>query len=136
MKSAAITACLLITLSSCSNKHDTYVLHVSEPDTPQNRAIGNWTNYHSGNIDLAGVRIQQFPDNREFEPWEGRHPAMILYVMWDGRVNQIGYKPDGSVQENFWWQITEGNGRYLWENLDYSVGSDPNFKIHSIPIQG
>ena len=61
---------------------------------------------------------------------------MILYVMWVGRVNQIGYKPDGFVQENFWWQITEGNGQYLWENLDYSFGSDPNFKIHSKPIQG
>ncbi len=61
---------------------------------------------------------------------------MILYVMWDGSVNQMGYSPSGDIVEDFWWSIEEHGLNYVWEQLDYSVGSDPNFKNHEKPIRG
>lgn len=99
-------------------------------------SIKAWKNIHRANLDLAGVLLQQFPDSSlEAPSFEGKHPAMILFVMWDGRVNQIGYEPSGKISENFWWDLNEGDRdySYIWEQLDYSHGSDPAFAHHHDP---
>ncbi len=109
---------------------------IPSPPETKNVTKGKWTNIHSSNPDLAGVLVQQFPDSSfEAPAWEGKHPAMILFVMWNGRVNQLGYEPSGMVRENFWWNMetSEHNYSYIWEQLDYSLGSDPNFKHHRDP---
>ena len=92
-----------------------------------------WRNIYEGNPELAGVLVQQLPDNAAEAPrWRGKHPAMILFVFWGGRVRQFGYSPDGIVKEDFWWQITPDQS-YIWQQLDYSKGSDPRFRHHADP---
>jgi len=95
-----------------------------------------WTNKHLGSADLAGVSIQQFPDCVHESPaWDGKHPAMILFVMWDGRVNQVEYEPSGKIRSDWWWDINKEKHdySYIWNDLDYSHGSDPNFERHQKP---
>ena len=109
---------------------------IPSPPEIKNVITGKWTNIHFSNPDLAGVLVQQFPDNPYEAPaWEGKHPAMILFVMWNGRVNQLGYEPSGKVRENFWWNIesSEHDYSYIWEQLDYPQGSDSNFMHHRDP---
>ena len=103
---------------------------------PVSDVIGKWKNIHEGNPELAGVEIQQYPDSAlEAPAWEGGHPAMILFVMWDGRVNQRGYRPDGTVREDFWWDLNDKKDYYshIWDELDFSVGGDPDFLRHPDP---
>jgi hypothetical protein len=108
---------------------------VQAPETFDD-SIGDWKNIHSMNPELAGVLVQQFPDSSfGASVYQGAHPAMILFVMWDGRVNQIGYEPSGKAEENFWWNLNERprDYSYIWEQLDYSKGSDPEFMRHRDP---
>ena len=112
-----------------------YAVEVSVP-VIRDTSTGAWKNIHRANPDLAGALVQQFPDSSlEAPAWEGKHPAMILFVMWDGRVNQIGYKPSGKIAEDLWWNLNEGDRdySYIWEQLDFSHGSDPAFEHHHDP---
>ena len=74
-------------LVSCSTPDSSEGLPIPvEAQTPTVRdtSIGAWKNIHRANPDLAGVLVQQFPDNPYEAPeWTGKHPAMILFVMWD-----------------------------------------------------
>lgn len=80
---------------------------------------GTWSNRYEGDASLAGVIVQQFPDNLQTAVlYEGRHPAMILYVFEDGKVNQVGFTPDGEVREDFWWEIEPDS--YIWDQIDRS----------------
>ncbi|MBA3662576.1 MAG: hypothetical protein H0W64_12725 [Gammaproteobacteria bacterium] len=75
-----------------------------------NFSVGRWNNKHKDNNDLIGVRIQQFPDCAgESKPYEGKHPAMIIYVMRDGTCNQVRYSPEGKITEDFWWKMDLAN---------------------------
>lgn len=95
-------------------------------------AVGQWDNTHTDNSELAGVIVQQFPDNSHDAPkYESKHPCIILFVMWDGRVNELQYKPSGKITSNSWWHIKAES--YIWKQLDFSVGSDPGFKVHNDP---
>jgi len=88
------------------------------PPEIKNHAVGHWTNKYSGNPDLAGVRVQQFPDCAYEAPgYEGRHPAMVIYVFKDGRANQIGYDPDGTIREDFWYKLAPDH--YLWKTIEH-----------------
>ena len=107
------------------------------PPPIKNGTVGHWENRHAGNPDLAGVLVQQFPDCAYDAPrFEGGHPAMILFVMWDGRVNQVEYEPSGEVSGDFWWKLELPRYDYVWEQLDYTQGSDPDFKTHQKPTKG
>ncbi len=112
----SLFALLSLFLMGCSGQ----AISEAPTDPPmRNRAVGQWTNRYAGDPDLAGVRVQQFPDCwGDAAQYEGRHPAMILYVFKDGRVNQNGFKPDGMIEEDFWWKI--GPTHYLWEQIDRS----------------
>ena len=98
---------------------------VSEWDPPppiHNRSVGKWVNRHAGEAGLAGVRVQQFPDcEGEEAPYEGRHPAMILYVFKNGRVNQTCFTPDGTMEQDFWFTIEPDD--CLWETMDRSYAT-------------
>lgn len=80
--------------------------------------------------------MQQFTDCAS-ENWryKGKHPAMILFYYWDGRVRQLGYDPDGTVHENFWWpdSLRLKPGDAAWSNVDFTCGSDPAFQQHADP---
>lgn len=85
----------------------------------RNYAIGKWENKYQGNADLAGIRVQQFPDCFEqAHLYEGKHPTMILYVFKDARVNKVTYNPDGTVDEDLWFSI--GPDSCLWTTIDRS----------------
>jgi len=92
-----------------------------------------WLNIYGDDPGLAGVVVQQLPDSPAgASRWRGRHPAMILFVFWDGRVRQRGYSPTGAVEEDFWWHITPAQ-KDIWKQVDYSKGSDPQFRRHADP---
>lgn len=81
---------------------------------------GCWINVHAGAPGLAGVVVQQMPDNSE-QAHRGRHPAMILFVFEDTRVHQFEYDPDGKVTGDFWWKAEKTH--FVWLNLDRSFAT-------------
>jgi hypothetical protein len=96
---------------------------------------GPWTNIYRSDPDLAGVIVQQFPDgddNFTFEERDGKHPCMILYGFWDDRFRQMHYTPTGEVTSEFWFKIDEST-KWIWNNVDFTQGSDPWFKTHQDP---
>ncbi|MCG8509841.1 MAG: hypothetical protein MI741_11500, partial [Rhodospirillales bacterium] len=55
---------------------------------------------------LVGVKVQQHPDNSDYESHREKHPAMVLYVFKKRgkyEVCQIEFDPDGDVYGMFWW---------------------------------
>jgi len=104
---------LIVLLAGCTAQP----ISEAENDPPiHNLTVGQWTNRYHGDPNLAGVVVQQFPDCAgEALRFEGHHPALVLYVFKDGRVNQIGFEPDGKVRENFWWRIK--NDDPLWKQI-------------------
>ena len=104
----------VMVVCSCTNRFFAEV-----PDCPEiaNFSIGKWVNIHKNNPDLVGVRVQQFPDC-EFDAmrYEGKHPAMVIFVMRNGKVHQLDYDPDGRVTSGFWWDAPTNH--WIWEGLD------------------
>jgi hypothetical protein len=104
---------LALFLTGCGT---TPVSEAEKVPTIQNFTVGPWTNRYQGDPTLAGVVVQQFPDcGAEAPEYEGQHPAMILFVFKDGRVNQNGFEPDGKVREDFWWKLKDGDA--LWKDV-------------------
>ena len=78
------------------------------PEIPKikNKATGRWVNIHEKRTDLLGVKVQQFPDNpHAAKDYEGKHPAMIIYVFKNLDAHQIEFNPDGSISGGFWWKL-------------------------------
>jgi hypothetical protein len=94
--------------------------------------VGAWTNIHKGSTKLAGVIVNQYPDNAEAPAWEHQHPAMIMYFMWDSTIHEVYYEPDGSRRGEHWGPLND-NFKHLWGDVDFSHGSDPTFKRHKDP---
>ncbi len=46
---------------------------------------------------------------------------MIIYVFEDGRANQIDYDPDGTVNQDFWYNLAADD--YLWKTIEPIPGS-------------
>ncbi len=95
-------------------------------------SVGRWENPFRHSANLAGVITQQFPDGGDFKPYEGKHPCMILFVFWDGRIRQINYEPDGSSHDAQWWHLGPEN-QFYWDQVDFTHGSDPLFRNHPDP---
>jgi len=101
-------------LCSCSREHE---CEETEAPAVTSHAVGEWNNIYKGSSDLAGIRVQQFPDcDGDAYRYEGKHPAMVIYVFRNNRARQVGYEPDGTVHEDFWWDIPKGD--CIWDNLD------------------
>jgi hypothetical protein len=95
-------------------------------DRVRDTSVGPWRSLHKGDADLAGVRVQQFPDcDGEAPAYEGRHPCMIIYVFKDGRAHQTEFLPNGTPRGDFWYTIQPDH--WLWEDLDrsYAGGREP-----------
>ena len=90
----------------------------------KNWTVGKWKNKYDSDPDLAGILVQQFSDNgADSGEYEGKHPAMIIYVFKDGWANQLGFHPDGGVKEDFWWAIKKDD--LIWRNMDTSFANRP-----------
>lgn len=86
--------------------------------------VVRWAHRYRGSPRLAGILIQQVPDSREQESaYADGHPAMILYVFRDGRVNQVEFRPDGRITTDWWWHAKPDDP--VWAQLrDIQVGLD------------
>lgn len=90
----------------------------------RNFAVGPWVNRYADSPDLAGVRVQQFPDcDGEAPRYEGRHPAMLIYVFKDGRANQVSYEPDGTVTNDFWFKVAKDH--WIWQTMTPVSSTEP-----------
>jgi hypothetical protein len=118
---ASILVVLPLVLCSCASPE------VGEaPPVPKitNFEVGPWVNIHRKNPDLVGVRVQQFPDCQyEAKRYEGKHPAMVIYVFRSGWAHQVEYAPDGRIESGFWWKVAPDH--CIWERLDRSVREEP-----------
>jgi len=97
--------------------------------------VGPWSNIYKGDAMLAGVSVQQFPDGDDgfsYEERNGKHPCMILYGFWDDRFRQLEYSPSGDVTSDFWFKI-EDSTAWIWNDVDFTQGNDPNFNKHQDP---
>ena len=110
--------------------------------THEERAIGKYKNRYAGNPVLAGVEVYQkpFAENtvEDYRDYIGadKHPGTINYHFWDGRVLETDYSPKGKCLRSDWTSHTvyEAPGYYRsWEMVDFSKGSDPEFKHHKDP---
>ena len=105
------------------------------PHSPVPPPVARVQNLYAGNPQLAGISIAQSSDELgSYEKYLGKHPALVCYVFWDGRVQQYNYEPDGKLMEKpFWWprKLEVGNGS--WKEVDFSYGSDPTFEKHQDP---
>jgi hypothetical protein len=112
-------------LTGCATQHK---------DTMLSNTVGPWENLYKGDRALAGVFVLQYPEGADsWKDYEYKHPGLIEYFFWDGRVRQIVYRPDGSVHDDFWWPYKIKPGDGWWGGLDFSYGSDPEFKRHKDP---
>jgi hypothetical protein len=90
---------------------------------------------------LAGLIVKQYPDsgsdfgkikdNRKL--YAKKHPAVVHFYFWDGRVMQARYSPAGTLQYSSTSQIPVPPGNEAWRRVDFGWGSDPKFKSHADP---
>ena len=107
-------ALMAFLLCSCSKEQ---VSEAPPVPTITNHEVGEWNNIHIGNKDLVGIRVQQFPDCQfEADRYEGKHPAMIIYVFKNNKAHQLVYEPNGAVSGDSWWDIPKGH--WIWDTLD------------------
>ena len=105
---------------------------------------GEYRNIYRGASELAGVEAYQVGEavggmdaqSGGAERYKGKHPGNIAYHFWDGRIRRLIYSPEGKVTDDQWLhhQPNEVPG-YMnaWDMVDFSQGSDPEFKRHSDP---
>ena len=131
------------------------------PPEPERIAIGKWHNLYKGDPKLAGVELSQCLREgnayRDDSDYYGKHPAEVAYHFWNGRIRWITYYPDGKKMGDQWMEhgdIAQFSGRtdakgysllkdlrrvelgnYIssWGSVDFSLGSDPQFKRHKDP---
>jgi len=83
---------------------------------------------HQGDPNLAGIRVDHnIPHDPPRKSW--MHPTAIHYFFWNGLVDMVAYNEDGTIDwsRNQWYRATD------WGNVDFSYGSDPDFKRHKRP---
>jgi len=113
---------LALGIGGCVAENQRQLSEAPDVQPVTNRAVGPWINRFDGVKGLAGVIVQQFPDNSADAPdYQGKHPAMILYVFKDGRVNQCGFDPNGNITEDFWWKLAPGDS--MWSEIDRAYAS-------------
>jgi len=96
--------------------------------------FGAWKNEYKRDSQLAGVVINKFMEGIQYPcRYLGGHPASIWYVFWNGDVRANLYEPDGSVQSSQLWKGYFERGPDFWNDVDFTAGSDPEFKRHGDP---
>jgi hypothetical protein len=96
----SLTLCCFVVVG-CSSVQERGELE--PPPEIKNYTVGSWENVHKGDPNLEGFRVQQFPDCAYDAPrYEGRHPAMVVYLFKGNRIHQMSFAPDGKVEADFW----------------------------------
>lgn len=115
--------------------------HGSDPNFSQHpdprREVKKWKNLYKNDPSLAGIEIDQRPrEGSVYEDrsvYDNRHPGMVSYYFWDGRIRCIYYSPYGDVWDDSWYKKRIKAGDASWGCVDFSYGSDPKFKSHGDP---
>lgn len=106
-------------------------------DAGQGITAAGWVNIYVGNPELAGVMVRQHPlEKHKGISYQGQHPFVISFVMWNGTVNETYYKPDGRIISAGWWRLKDMKAldpQSIWHYVDFSLGSDPTFNKHKDP---
>jgi len=123
----------------------TWLDYVRNAMPAEQRRIMPYDNKYKDNPMLAGIEVYQLPvvDNtvEDYSCYIGMHPGAIIYHFWDGRILWIHYAPDGKIIDEEWSRhptdpLKIKSGReyvFSWEMVDFSKGSDPDFKHHKDP---
>jgi len=119
--------------SNCCGSHGPGTT-LPELKPAKDHSVGVWTNEFQGDPQLAGVTVQQFGEC-PYDQWrfESKHPCGVFYFFWDGRVVQRQYEPDGTLVSDGNWKNRVNPGDAWWQNVDFTHGSDPEFKHHADP---
>jgi hypothetical protein len=114
--------------SEASAAHMKTVMAVSAPAVRTVRLKpGSFVNLHAKDRSLAGIWVQQYPDNdAEEKMYLGKHPCMVIYVFKDGRFHKTEFRPDGTSSEDSWWKQKAPD----LEGMGYWYGSP--WKLHGI----
>lgn len=105
---------------------------------------GEYKNIYRGSSELAGVEAYQVGDavggmdaqHGGAERYRGKHPGNIAYHFWDGRIRSLIYSPEGRMMNDQWLHHQPNEvPSYInaWDMVDFSQGSDPEFKRHPDP---
>ena len=129
---------LAIALSACQFLSLPAVAGSAVVDNGEPSAECKWKNIYAGSPKLAGVIVDLSPEVciTEFRnEWSGKHPYCITYVFWDGTLRLVLYKPNGEVTGGWWVKGKDKfkQGSSAWNRVDFTFGSDPNFKTHTDP---
>lgn len=130
MRVSCITlSAILLGLTGCAFRGSSS----DSPEVINTVIVGKWDNIYQGNESLAGVVVEQLPENPiDAECFRnGEHPCVIQYVFWSGNVHKITYSPEGVTIGDVWWKVEKDDG--FWKEVDFSLGSDPDFERHKDP---
>lgn len=99
-----------------------------------------YRNLYKDSPDLAGIEVYQQPPQdgapTDYSAYRGKHPGAVYYHFWDGRILWLEYSPEGKIQRKEWLRHDkEQQPDYLnsWEMVDFSKGSDSEFRRHKDP---
>jgi len=91
-------------------------------------------NLHKKNTELLGVYVQQYPDNKADQAaYEGKHPAMVIYVFKNQRAHQVSYSPAGQVEDGFWWDVPKNDPIYIRLSTDFKESTFCAFWVSKEP---
>jgi hypothetical protein len=91
----------------------------------------SWKNLYENHPDLAGIGV--IMEGASELGYVGNHPPGIIYLFWNGKIYQTQHNPDGSIISEGWSDTPVASDSKIWNNIDYSFGSDPGFERHKDP---
>ena len=91
----------------------------------------SWKNLYENDPDLAGIAV--ILEGSSELGYIGKHPPGIIYLFWDGKIYQTQHNPDGSIISGGWSDTAINPDSKIWNYVDYSFGSDPDFQRHDDP---
>jgi len=129
---AFLLAAILLTGCSFTGKDSKTV--------PPHGGTSSWKNIYKGNPLLAGVGVNQYfgewaPELKSMSDYDGKHPAQIIYYFWNGSLERLNYLPNGRMFHKEVSKSPISAGSPDLDFIDFSYGSDPQFKKHSCPRQ-
>lgn len=116
-------------LGACGTQHEA----LKKTSSPSNKI----NLLHKFDKNLAGVIIyKNDPVNVEGDPprMGNDHPFAVVYYFWSGsHVHDVAYDASGNIIRNNWSKRYAPISKEEWSHVDFSYGTDPQFKWHADP---
>ena len=89
-----------------------------------------WINIHKNNPELIGIYVQQYPDSvPDRQDYEGRHPAMLIFVFRNNKKHVVTYSPSGQVQNGVWGDLPKDHWVYGVMQRDFKLNVECNYSV-------